>query len=479
MKVVVAQPQKDKEYHRQQLDQSLRRKDLSGLLVATGQPLTGTKPVLTNRLVTYFAAILDRVDQLETPSDHTNTLYPNPTSSPSILFSSPQSPSGTPTSVPHTLTQVNVSEDSIAQIKDSILPRSIVSIDIGIRNLAWVELSKNGEILRWSIEDLLVPSTSDPLQSNTILNSGNADDNNQEEDQPTDQELLTSTDPKGFRRGRRRTKKPVKKEVAPPYEPRSIALRLDQVMRTIFYKDNTIEGVIIERQRFRTAGMHAVLDATFKSGVVEGMIHTWFAAWQREQQECENRREQSYGEGNVFGNGRMKHVSIESILPRAVGEWWGIGASPKSTSTSRKKREVIEIEQGEKEVSEVIDANPFMVEAAALRAPKKQGYYSKKGRSRAIVDELIFSNAGSNDKQDHTDALAPEPAFRFKLTCSPEIRKWYSQERKRDDLSDCLLQAVAWYEWRERAIQEAIERSVLSDTLDDSAAKKIRKGPCQ
>ncbi|KAG0264270.1 hypothetical protein BG011_007160 [Mortierella polycephala] len=474
--LAVQQPQKDKEYHRQQFDRSLRsldKKGLSSLLIATGQPLTGTKPDLKNRLATYFAAIMNRVDQLEAPSDHTGTLYSTPT-----LFSSPQLPSDIPTSGPHNSTQVNDSEDSIARIKDSILPQSIVSIDIGIRNLAWVELSKDGEILRWSIEDLLVSPTSNPVQDTTILTNDNEDDNDQDKDQPTDQGLLTSTDPKTSRRGRRGTKKPVKKEVAPPYEPQSVALRLDQVMRTIMYKSNTIGSVIIERQRFRTSGMHAILDATFKCGVVEGMIYTWHAARQHEQQECEKLRERSYGEGNVFVNGGVKHVSIESVFSRAVAEWWSTGASSKSTSTSRKKREVIEIEQGEKEeASEAIDANPSIVEAAALRASRMRRHYNKKRRSRDIVDKWIFSNAGNNDKQDHIGTLASEPASRLKVTCSPEIQEWYSQERKRDDLSDCLLQAVAWYEWRKRAIHEAVERSIISNTLDGPAVKNYEEEP--
>ncbi|KAF9930577.1 hypothetical protein BGZ67_005730 [Mortierella alpina] len=370
---------------RLQLDQSLNKlaiKDLSILLEATGQPLTGTKPILINRLSTYLASIIRKIEDVSKPS----------------------------------LTATTSCDLSIQRIKDKILPQSIVSIDIGVRNLAWVELSREGEILRWSIEDMLVPAKfPGPTTSLTT-----------QHDLPTpsaSEPSLESPLPK-------RTSKSRKRDPAPPYDPRTVAIRLDEVMRTIM-SSGSVQGVIIERQRFRTGGMHAVLDVTFKCGVIEGMIHTWLAFWQHDWNLKNQARSKQDRQEASMTKGR-EAVFIESVPPRAVATWWGIGASSR-----RSPADVEPILEGEK-------GNP----SPGKRLPEeKKEYSAKKGQSRAIVDAWI-----------NNDTAARDLPTCLKVKCNNALREWYSQEKKRDDLSDCLLQAVAWFEWKGRAIEEALER---------------------
>lgn len=475
--------------------------------MASGLPLTGTKPVLENRLVTYLASIMDKVDRLEPEfflhNNSNTTTYSSlfsttiKTSTPlphSSFFSSTIPTTGTTTTADPATPQLHnhnhhlIDSDVLARIKDRILPRSIVSIDIGIRNLAWVELSKDGEILRWAVEDLLVPSPSvSPGESQAALQVKEGE------------ESAKGVESSSLKKSRRRVgagnntkqKQRVKKQPAPAYDPRAVALRIDKVMRTILKESGSVQGIILERQRFRSGGMHTMLDSTFKCGVVEGMIHTWFAFWQHEQERVRM----------VEGEEEQKEKEeacefIESVPPKAVAVRWGIGASgAKASASNRKKKQallldgtvpdmkesdtvsdVVEQEEGESVLSDSIPSAQF---------PKSLTYHHKKVQSRAIVDNWIYPNPGEEEHVGTIDtSVTTESSLpaKFRVRCSPEMREWYSQEQKRDDLSDCLLQAVAWFEWKGRAVQEAVERSMPQPSeaaagTDVSAEKQQPKPP--
>ncbi|KAG0032886.1 hypothetical protein BGZ82_006345 [Podila clonocystis] len=313
-----------------------------------------------------------------------------------------------------------LSSDTVAQLQYSILPRSIVSIDVGIRNLAWVELSSRGEILRWSVDDLLGVDGTSEADGSTDL--GHVQDSlGEAPSKTTNASTHEMTTTKKAKRS--------KKALSPQYDPRLVALRLNEIMQTIVDSER-IGGVIVERQRFRTGGMHSVLDATFKCGVVEGMIHTWLALWEK---------------GRVSGSLDKKHkdVVIESISPRAVGTWWSIGSVSRSGSVSS--------EESTDSASEVdtLDAGGMS------KKPKSPKYATKKKQSRMIVDGWLHKLEDKDSKMGTRDNSHP-----LRVSCSPTIREWYRREKKRDDLSDCLLQAVAWYEWREHAMTEALQRHV-------------------
>ncbi|KAF9372731.1 hypothetical protein CPB97_001049, partial [Podila verticillata] len=240
---------------------------------------------------------------------------------------------------------IDLSSDSVARLKETALPRSIVSIDVGIRNLAWVELSSRGEILRWSVDDLLGVDESEA--ESAVVGQVDLSDA-----APTKTAHEITIAKKKAKRS--------KKVPAPQYDPRLVALRLDQIMQTIVDSEQ-IEGVIVERQRFRTGGMHAVLDATFKCGVVEGMIHTWLAIWEK---------------GRLPGllDNKRKDAAIESISPRAVGTWWSIGSGTRSSDDAS-------TEASTNSASEV-DTNSNVSGTVAK-------YATKKKQSRAIVDGWI------------------------------------------------------------------------------------------
>ncbi|KAG0379972.1 hypothetical protein BGX24_010770 [Mortierella sp. AD032] len=455
--------------------------------MASGLPLSGTKPVLANRLVTHLASIMEKVDHLEPEFFLHNNNNNNSTSSssipttpssndsvhlpPSSFFSSittnattlTEDTTATEATIPlhNQNSSQKVDPEMMAKIKDRILPRSIVSIDIGIRNLAWVELSKDGKILRWAVEDLLVPSSPSPNGlPQTALK--------EEEDEGCTAGSVKKTK---RRSGTKRVNKPV--VVSPPYDPRAVALRLDAVMRTILESDS-VEGIIMERQRFRSGGLHTMLDSTFKCGVVEGMIHSWFAFWQHEQT---RRARRFMVEKDGEEDEEASSVFIESVPPRAVAVRWGIGASgakAKAASSSRKEKQLpmdsVSTLVGERRSdapSELVEGESDLAlpDSQLLARPKKSlKYWHKKFQSRSIVDHWIYGESStSSPTQEIADiSLVAELSLpsTFRVRCSPAMREWYSQEQKRDDLSDCLLQAVAWFEWKGRAVQEAVERSM-------------------
>ncbi|KAG0343762.1 hypothetical protein BG004_005014 [Podila humilis] len=350
----------------------------------------------------------------------------------------------------------------VANLKQYLLPRSIISIDVGIRNLAWVELSSRGEILRWDIENL-VPETDaatheggeDTLDESIIPSPPPPSLSPSPSPSPDTPTTTTSTT-----KSQKKTKKPTKKKpMASSFDPRTVALRLDEIMQKIMGSQD-ISAIIIERQRFRTGGMHAVLDVTFKCGVVEGMIHTWLTFW-------DNQRV-------IRGaSSKTKRIIIESIAPRSVGSWWGIGVGSTSAAYTKPSppetlRDSVDDAEDIKKMTDIRDSGDRNAAAVTKETRAESHVYAtKKKQARTIVDNWIRSAVSESDTFTQWQGSGDHS---MRVSCSPTIRDWYMQEKKRDDLSDCLLQAVAWYEWRGYAIDEAISRKIAAIKLVKSVS---------
>ncbi|KAG0022581.1 hypothetical protein BGZ80_011727 [Entomortierella chlamydospora] len=404
--------------------------------MATGQPLSGKKIELADRLATYLNTIANRIDNLQLAKKKGSTKI----SSDSLQKKG------------------RAKERTLDQIKGQVLPQSIISIDIGIRNFAWVELSRDGEILRWSIEDLL--STSGSKDNNSTELSTTLPDGNDQTDETTDlgkpktQQVGSRTrDAAVAAAAIKKTKK--KSNPGLPFDLWSVALRVDEIMRRVVTSDS-IGAVVVERQRFRTGGMSSILDTVFRCGVIEGMVHSWLAAWKN------NRKQRNVnGDGDTDGIRVEENTLVESICPRAVALQWGIGAASRRNSSLKSKDEGQECQaKGEQKT---------------LR--KTVTYREKKSQSKAIVENWIYNNdiTSKTDNERRNQLLKSKLSQSFfkhssklHVRCNPEIKDWYSNQKKRDDLCDSVLQAVSWYEWKQRAIQEAVERAGINQVTFES-----------
>ncbi|KAF9162882.1 hypothetical protein BGX21_001721, partial [Mortierella sp. AD011] len=357
-------------------------------------------------------------------------------------------------------------ERTLDQINGQILPQSIISIDIGIRNFAWVELSRDGEILRWSIEDLLSASGSKDNNS-TELSITSPNDNDQTGgtidlgNAKSQQAGSRTRDAVAAAVATKKTKK--KSNPGLPFDLWPVALRIDEIMRRVVTSDS-IGAVVVEKQRFRTGGMSGILDAIFRCGVIEGMVHSWLAAWKNNQAQ-----RNVNGDGDTDGIGVEENTLVESICPRAVALQWGIGAASRKDSSSKSK------DEGQK----------CQAKGDQKTLRKTVTYREKKSQSKAIVENWIYNN-GSTSKADNNcrDQILGSkssvtffmPSSKLHVRCNPEIKDWYSNQKKRDDLCDSVLQAVSWYEWKQRAIQEAVERAGINQATFESGGHDSSTG---
>ncbi|GJJ69111.1 hypothetical protein EMPS_01457 [Entomortierella parvispora] len=340
-------------------------------------------------------------------------------------------------------------------IQDHILPESIISIDIGIRNLAWVELSKEGEILRWSVVDLLAPDEcnngTEPLEE---LPSTAAAKESVEAKDSQSRMTLMAAEMKGtvVKKSRLRKKTTAPLVEAAPYDPHLVAVRLDKALNDILPESTSSRApqkIVIERQRYRSGGLPEILDSTIRCAVIEGMIHCWVTAWNnRNRQRTLRPLENLNGhQGNI----QMDHkddVFIEVVPPKSVAQWWGIGQVGAIRASSLTKT------AGEQDLLK-------------KRTLPSISYQTKKKQSVALVNEWLDSESA-----DLSTTIPSEPS-RFRVWCTSAMKAWFGAEKKKDDLSDCLLQAVAWYEWRSRAIQEALDWSTAEPVEKKAKVKKV------
>lgn len=198
--------------------------------------------------------------------------------------------------------------------------------------------------------------------------------------------------------------------------------------------------ILIERQRFRSGGGSAVQEWTLRVGVLEGMLYAVLYALRHER------------------GSELAGIEVHGIEPkRVVGYWEGL-----ESDTARNSGEGVK--KGRVSAREVKKAKIDLV-GRWLSASIETDASTVEDTPR----ELELGAAGEAKIYLEADRLAVQDL------AGAYLRKWRgegtrkkrlstagstSEVGKLDDLADCLLQGVTWVEWqvmRERLAREGLE----------------------
>ncbi|KAI7882279.1 ribonuclease H-like protein [Lichtheimia hyalospora FSU 10163] len=211
---------------------------------------------------------------------------------------------------------------------EHLVPTSVVSLDLGYRNLAHVHLRHDNTIIAWDRIDLDIPEESSFHPS-----------------------------------------------VSAPFVRRYIQSSLEPLL---FSKNDNVGAVLVEQQRYREGGAAAVLETTIRVNCVEAML--WYALYDM-----------------VDRHDSLRTIPLMAIQRQAVDRVW----AP--------------------------DWEKFIT--PSLSKSKKSKTYQKKQACSRLVEQWL--------QEDQV------------VKCrNTQIKDAFIQQGKKDDLSDCLLQAMTWYQWR-------------------------------
>lgn len=207
--------------------------------------------------------------------------------------------------------------------------------------------------------------------------------------------------------------------------------------------------ILIERQRFRSGGASAVQEWTLRVGVFEGMLYAILHALRQER------------------GGDLAAVQVLGIEPkRVVGYWAEIdGAEAAEQGESGKRRA---------SAREVKKAKIDLVGRWLANSlhPKDNGEaHSKSG----TASKATLETPGGPASVDAQNKISLGTGPTVTQLANAYVQKWQKPNSKKkrspteaeetpigklDDLADCLLQGVTWYEWqimRERLSAEGFK----------------------
>lgn len=397
---------------------SLKASELQHLSLLTGLPLIGTKPLLAQRIV----------DAISTSPTFTSR------------------DSWRRESWEH-------EEPELGGNNAPQAPKSILSIDMGIRNLAFAHLvvpprveneysyssGLASPILNaWSrVEVSSLPLGSDPsLQKSAPQVSGKkgtAEKENGEKDSNIGDENYSSTDAAALKES---------------FAPEIYAVHAYSLITSLIGKYKPTH-ILIEKQRFRTGGKAPVLEWTLRVGMFEAMLFSVIHTLKQERNiaieasSVDPRRVVAYWtfkEHLDTGKNQSKSVNnskaVKDIKVQLVGKW----LAAIRTSDSRLAR----MRQG-----------GFI----GLRIDKHQVAVTE------LVDKYLSSclrrNLIKSSKLEHMLSSAGASAT--------------NRIKKLDDLADCLLQGLAWLEWynmREGIAHDGLEYAL--PRLNDGQKQGIK-----
>ncbi|KAI9496541.1 ribonuclease H-like domain-containing protein [Zychaea mexicana] len=213
---------------------------------------------------------------------------------------------------------------------ESSIPKSILSFDVGYKNLAHVKLDCNNTITEWCRTDLQLenfhPSASAPIMRSYV------------------HELILPA-----------------------------------------LKDGSVKAIVMEQQRYRENGGHNVFEHTIRVNTIEAML--WYALYE------------------AIGGRQLSspYVVLEAVSRPAVDRMW------------RADWEQV------------------------TPPPPPDSTKAKMNRYKKLACVKLVKHWLEEDKMVRVDRQ--------------ELWDNFIQEKKQDDMADCLLQAMSWYRWRHSALE--------------------------
>lgn len=359
----------------------------------------------------------------------------------------------------------------------------ILSIDMGIRNLAFAHLVYNPQpvsskttentsktknepgttsrgtatLTAWHRLDLTTPSDPTPTLSSSSPTP------QEEMNQATFLKELAPASPEG---NKQRAEFPL-----PLY-----AHHAHTLLTTLLNTYNPTH-ILIERQRFRSAGGSAVQEWSLRVGCFEGMLWAVLYSLAREQLAA-TATSTSTGTGEV--------PIVRSVEPSRVVRYWGARFGFKNFGLGDgETEESEEADSNADTAAEEITQDPLTNDEKRKRTKKGNKKIKKPQDAKKVRIDLAGSwldryqlgvGAGqATDGLSTTLALGDRDA-ELQDTVRAFSNKWHGIRRKKedkdigklDDLADCLVQGMTWLEW-----QVAKERIVIEgpESLLESPGK--------
>lgn len=172
--------------------------------------------------------------------------------------------------------------------------------------------------------------------------------------------------------------------------------------------------ILIEQQRFRSGGSAAVAEWTIRVGVFEGMLHAILRTLREERQ-----------------NG-IRLQTVVSINPARTSRFWlersgaaGSLVEPRKITGREGKQAKIDIVG-----KSFLNATSRLVDIGRGQAKSMETAFTEKWcASSKVAKELGLHKKAASSKGESGATMLKQP--------------------KLDDLADCLLQALAWLRWQE------------------------------
>ena len=295
------------------------------------------------------------------------------------------------------------------------------------RAIDCVKLVSWNRISLKSSKDDIDSSASSRRQTRSSINVG-ADDDRVEEAQATSDDAPS---------------KEVQKESFEPASLASTAYRL--IAHTILPLRPT--HILIERQRYRSSGSSAILEWTVRVNMLEGMLHTVLETLKQSSLQRQSPYKGGQSESACGILSQYSPPQVHSVSPKRVANYWtdamsDKGFSPAQTDTATKKAATSKLEKEAKiAIAETWlrgneHAQPLQcgsVEGREMRDAFLVAREPRKPRTRRTT-RLTLKDTNNNDK-----ALDSTP--------SPKQSAGGSLVGKLDDLADSLLQGMAWMQW--------------------------------